>query len=293
MAHHHLGLPRVVRVDEIGWVNPCIFVNDAYVFRFNARDPKLPKYQREKFAFDRLRENGVPVPRQVILDDSKSLLPYDVLITNLLPGRNLEADWSALETPLKDRLATEAGQILQEIHKVKLPAFGEIGGRGPLPKSASWFAYLQAKLSMHLREASELHVFDEDSNLLFVQKLNLRESLMAEITSAKLIHVDYHFGNLLYHDEKITGVFDFEWALAGDPLYDLCRWVGDEEEWDGSRVPFLKGYGIENFRPPEAERIKIYQMIRNIELCVVAQLHFEESEATAFRETTLAQASKL
>lgn len=120
MEKHQLGSPRQIVVDDAGWVNPCIFVDDSIVFHFNARDSHLPKYQREKIAFHLLKDAGVPVPHQVILDDSKTIAPFDVLITERLPGRNLETDWSILKTTQREALAMKAGRLLTRISSVPI-----------------------------------------------------------------------------------------------------------------------------------------------------------------------------
>lgn len=293
MAKHRLGIPTRIVVDETGWVNPCIFVNNELVFRFNARDPNLPKYQREKIAFELLKDADVPVPQMVIFDDSKALTPYDVLITERLHGKNLESDWPGLRSPQKEALAKKAGRLLTQVSSVHIPFFGELSGQGPLPQTQSWTKYLEAKLAFHIKDARVLDIFNESSIQLFLRALQDRISTLSEVASAKLVHVDYHFGNLLYVDQEITGVFDFEWAFAGDPLYDYCRWTQGDEEWPGSRLPFLQGCGRESFTKSDLDRMSLYQMIRNIELCVVAKLHFDAHEAQSFKEITLAQASKL
>lgn len=293
MAKHKLGIPNQIVVDEAGWVNPCIFVNNEFVFRFNARDPNLPKYQREKIAFELLKDTEVPVPQKVILDDSKGVAPFDVLITERLPGRNLESDWPSLHRPQKKGLANRAGQLLTAINSIELPFFGELSGQGPLPQTQSWIEYLEAKLAFHIKEAGDLGIFDDAAIKLFLRIMGDRNAALKEVGSAKLVHVDYHFGNLLYEGGEITGVFDFEWAFAGDPLYDYSRWTQDTEEWPGSRFPFLQGCGRENFSTSEMDRINFYQLLRNIELCVVAELHFGVDEAKSFKEATMLQAGKL
>lgn len=63
MAKHKLGVPERVVLDEHGWVNPCIFVNDNLVFRFNARDTQLPKFQQVKLIHDLLEIALLPTPR--------------------------------------------------------------------------------------------------------------------------------------------------------------------------------------------------------------------------------------
>jgi len=84
-------------MDTEGWVNPCFFVNKSFVFRFNARDPSLPKYQREFFVFNFLKNSHVPVPKTVYLDDSKEYIEFDVLITEILPGAiSSKLRWSGM-----------------------------------------------------------------------------------------------------------------------------------------------------------------------------------------------------
>lgn len=293
MEKHRLGPVKKIVMDEAGWVNPCFFVNDLFVIRFNARDPSLPKYQREKSAFDLLRSTGVPVPAKVLLDESKISAPFDVLITELIPGRNLESDWAVLDSCQRKTLARDAGEKLVKMSVVELPFFGELGSTGPLPRASNWIDYLDAKLSLHLKEADGLSIFDPQTIEKFWAVFRHCEPALSEVVRARLVHVDYHFGNLLYVGDKVTGVVDFEWAFAGDPLYDYCRWSQETEEWPESRAAFLEGCGRKSFSGSELERLKFYQMLRNIELCIVAKLHFDSAEAESFKDATLLQVGEL
>ena len=68
---------------------------------------------------------------------------------------------------------------------------------------------------------------------------------MNACNQAVLCHNDLHAGNLLASvangTPQLTGVLDFEGALAGDPLMDVAKslyYLGDE-----SRAALLGGYG--------------------------------------------------
>jgi len=289
MTKHGLGIPTKIVMDETGWVNPCFFINDQFVFRFNARDPDLPKYQREKIAFDLLKLLDLPVPQKVILDDSKVLVPFDVLITEIISGENLESAWPRLSLDLRKKLAENAGKIFEKLSAVQMSFFGELSATGPFPKTRSWEEYLRAKLQFHLKESLEIKIFDHATVERFRDVLNRYSSVLSEVKNPYLVHGDFHFGNLLFKGDHITGVVDFEWAFAGDPLYDLCRWHQDEEEWPGSKESFLKGCRKNNFSTSEAQKIKVYQMIRNVELCIVAQRHFTSEESETYKIVTLSQ----
>lgn len=152
MLKFSLGTAEKILTDSEGWVNPCFFVNDRWALRFNARDPVLPKYQREKRAFALLTSLGIPGPRKVLLDETKEFAPFDVLITEMVPGTNAEAGWKTFATEQRHRLAENAGQWLSKIHDIEFPFFGELGAGGPFPRTTTWFEFLTAKVNYHLNE---------------------------------------------------------------------------------------------------------------------------------------------
>ncbi|MEA9357010.1 aminoglycoside phosphotransferase family protein [Bacteriovorax sp. PP10] len=293
MNKYNLGEVKNIKMDTEGWVNPCFFVNQSFVFRFNARDPQLPKYQREFFVFNLLKKSDIPVPQIVYLDDSKEHIGFDVLITEMLPGTNIESDWKNLSIDQRIKVSEEAGKNLFKLNQHLFDFFGELSSSGPLPRTKTWPDYLKAKLSFHLNEAMNLKIIDEsvEANIWKIFETHFLE--LSLVTSSNLVHVDYHLGNLLHHNLKVTAVLDFEWAFAGDPLYDFCRWRSHEEDLANSRDAFLKGYKKTEFSTSELKRMDIYQMIRNIELCSVAKLHFSENEAEEYLSITIQQINKL
>lgn len=293
MSKHGLGTPESVVIDETGWVNPCFFVNSQFVIRFNARDPFLPKFHREMLVFDLLSSLKIPVPEKVILDDSHDVAPFDVLISSMLRGSNVEADWPTLPVDARSEIAKNAGHLLSQIHRVSFPFFGELSGRGPLPQTDTWEEFLKAKLTQHLGEARHLNLFDDGFYNRADQVFQDYLPFASEVNDPKLVHVDYHFGNLLHLGNLITGVLDFEWSFAGDPLYDFCEWRQTEELWPGSREPFFEGYGKRAFSFSENKRMGMYQLIRNVEPCIVAELHFGEEESREYRSICETQLNRL
>lgn len=293
MEKFNLGLIETLKVDETGWVNPVFFINNEYVFRFNARDMNLPKLQREQVAYKLLREHEIIVPDILAFDDSKHLSPFDVMITKKFDGNNLEADWQKIDVETRSLLAFQAGQILKTIHSVNLNYFGDLISTSPLSQTNNWYDFLENKIKFHLNEAGEISLFEKTQTDLIWNAFNNYKYLLQSVIAANLVHVDFQFGNLLYKDSKITGVLDFEWAFAGDPLYDFCSINYLESTCPGSKKSFLKGYGIGEFDPDALLKIKIYQMIRNIELCIVARKYFSSEESEDFLNVTLNQINSL
>lgn len=294
MTKFKLGAVDEIRVDELGWVNPTIFINEKYVFRFNARDINLPKLQRELFSLKILKDNLIPVPEIVAFDSSKTVCPYDVLVTKKIDGYNLEQDWPKLDKKKKCELAYQAGNILSKIHKIKIEFFGDLASEGPLPQTTNWATYLKKRLEFHLLEAKSFDLFNDTFTAMVRNIFKSMSSIDAFVLrEASFVHIDYHLGNILYKDTVITSILDFEWSLAGDPLYDFCSIVDMDKTWPDSQKSFLNGYGKHTFTDIETKRIKFYQMLKNIELCVVAKRHFPVEELNDFLNTTRKQAEQL
>ena len=285
MRRYFLGTPATIAIDESGWVNPCFFVNDKFVFRFNARDVGLPKFQREKIIFDLIENSTLPSPRSVLLDISRDIAPYDVLISPKLRGTSIEQDWSELDSQTKTCLAEAAGRLLAQLHEVSFPFFGEIAEPGPLPRTDRWIDYLRAKLCLQLDRTVDLDIFPNEYRLRALKLFDSRAAAIDEVKSARLVHDDYHFGNLLHVGPEITGILDFEWSFAGDPLYDYCLWYSELDLWPGSRAPFFKTSRPMELSKSERMRRDVYQMIGNVTLCAEAKLHFPKEEATQYRES--------
>jgi aminoglycoside phosphotransferase (APT) family kinase protein len=293
MRRHRLGSHSTIARDESGWVNPCFFVDDRLVFRFNARDVGLPKFQREKIVFDLLESSTLPTPRNVLLDDSRELAPYDVLISPRLPGTSVEQDWPELDWGMKHQLAENAGRLLSRLHEVSFPFFGELADRGPLPRTEHWIDYVQAKLCLQVNRTIQLGIFPESQRERCLKLLYLRADALNTVRSARLVHDDYHFGNLLHVGSEITGLLDFEWSFAGDPLYDYCLWYSEADLWPGSRAPFLKGCGETELSSPARLRLDVYEMIGNLTLCAESKLHFSMEEAARYQTAAEAHLDKL
>lgn len=289
MQAHRLEEPQSIKTDELGWVNPVYFVNSKYVIRFNARDVNLPKIQRESVAYKLMKDNNIPVPDFVLIDQSKTISKYDYMITKVISGENIENSWSKLSKEQRYSLAFQAGKILRAIHSINNHSFGDLADNSPLPQTRKWSDYLESKLKFHLDEARDLKLFENDTVKSIWTNFSTLTSLIDQIAVPCFAHVDFHFGNMLYEDNSIKSILDFEWSFWGDPLYDLCQVEKFDDTWPDSKDAFKKGYGILEFDENQTLKIKLYQMIRNIELAIVAKRHFSEAEAREYLETTIKQ----
>lgn len=293
MLANRLGETQSIKTDELGWVNPVYFVNSKYVIRFNARDINLPKIQREAVAFKIIRDHRIPVPDFVLIDESKTISNYDYMITKIISGENIEHSWNKLSKEQRYSLSFQAGTILRKIHSIRSNSFGDLANNSPLPQVTKWSEYLDCKLRFHLDEARDLKLFEDDTIKAIWSNFKSLVSLIDQVTIPSFVHVDFHFGNMLYDGDSIKSVLDFEWSFWGDPLYDLCQIENLDETWPDSKAAFKEGYGLPEFDSDQILKLKLYQMIRNIELAIVAKRHFLESEAKEYLEITNKQIQSL
>jgi aminoglycoside phosphotransferase (APT) family kinase protein len=121
----------------------------------------------------------------------------------------------------------------------KLAAFGEHGGAPELAKR------LTAFVEQHI------HLLDRCSE-------------------ARLCHFDFHGSNVLVEGHgaaiHLTGLLDFEGAIAGDPLMDLAKalyYARGEDE----RTALLSGYGVVD-RADWQETVALYRIYCVLELWV-------------------------
>ncbi|OFY98392.1 MAG: hypothetical protein A2Z97_11965 [Bdellovibrionales bacterium GWB1_52_6] len=286
MADMGLGLPEVVRPTDGGWVNPGYFVNDRYVFRFNARDPHLPKFQRERLAYDLTARKGLPGPQVISLDVSRHLCPYDVIVTSVIQGSTLEQAWSGLSTEDRGRLASAAGSTLGSIHEIPISRFGGLSSEED--QYSTWYKCVESLFMKHLQRAKLLGIFNETIENDCKTLLDRYSGALAKIKTPSLLHGDYQFGNILVDQGRIRGIIDYEWSLAGDPAYDLAYLARLEDSTPGARELFVRGYlsAHGNRDSNLFDRVPIYKTLRNIELCIVAHEHFGEADAAEYRTIT-------
>lgn len=117
----------------------------------------------------------------------------------------------------------------------------------------------------------------------FKQNIHIFESKIP----STLVHGDFHSGNLLFKDNRIVAVLDFEWVCAGDPLLDISNTIMTLQiNWPDGHIEFYKGYGSDSISETDRLKIQVYTMIKNIEICIVANKYFTADEAREYIEVT-------
>jgi aminoglycoside phosphotransferase (APT) family kinase protein len=216
---------------------------------------------------------SVSVPRILLADDSKKLLDLNFTVMTKLDGSVLGQLETALPPAQRLFAYAQIGRLLREFHRIPMQAFGYIGANGIVGARSTNRAYLTYQFQRKLKEFSE-RGGDASLGERVARYAAAREDLLDVCTRAVLCHNDLHAGNLLATDSNgsvvLTGVLDFEGALAGDPLMDVAKALLylDAE----TRGAVLRGYGAMD-RDHSAEMLALYHLLFVLELwCWMAQI---------------------
>jgi aminoglycoside phosphotransferase (APT) family kinase protein len=220
---------------------------------------------------------SVPAPRILLADDSKRLLGLNFILMTKLAGSIL----GRLEPTLtQDQLVfayRQIGLLLREFHRIPMEAFGYIGPSG------IWTAYLTNHDYLSFQFDRKLKEFtDRGGAAGLAQRIaahvSKRAHLLRECYHPVLCHNDLHAGNVLAEvtegGVRLSGVLDFEGALAGDPLMDVAKalyYLNAE-----ARNALLEAYG-DTGRQNWSQTLDFYRLYFVLELwCWMAQIGNEQ-----------------
>jgi len=259
---HRLGPVARITQPRGGVRNLCFYVNDAFVVRFNTQDLSSAKFQSERMAYELLAQQSLPVPEVLVLDESRTIAPYDLIITTRLPGQPLASSWQSLPADRLHALIYAIGQALARIHACTFPAFGKLRSLD----YATWAGYVQDYVQRYVRSATDLRLLNVALRTGIEKAIDRAMDDFKCVTQPALVHCDFHYENILHVDGKLSGLLDFEWTLAGDPAYDFM--IGDVRERmvPGSEATLAAGYqSIRSFRPNHQQCVHWYRLFLQLE----------------------------
>ena len=227
---------------------------------------------------------GVPVPRVLVADDTKSVIGLNFVLMNKLDGAVLRTLEPALSDTELFSAYSQMGQVLRKIHGISMQSFGYIGPNGVWTAHASNRAYMslqfETKLTKFVERGGDPALGDR-LRAIVVE----RTYLLDACTGACLCHYDFHSGNVLAESNggtlRLSGILDFESAIAGDPLMDIAKalyYFTPEDE--PKKAGLLAGYRALD-RGDWQETLDLYRLYATLELwCWMAQIGNREPLAS-------------
>lgn len=228
----------------------------------------LESSQSEAVAMGIARSHGLPVAHVLhlgVLDDTPRGLHF--LIHEFLAGDPLDTDREHRRPSAA--LLRKAGEILADLHRIPLRGYGPLraDARGSCSRWTDIIGDWEGKVRARGGEPyRSLGVREED----VARRMRWLADLAGDVPGA-LLHGEFKLGHLLVHRQAISGLIDFECALAGDPILDLARWrttFPSPETWD----PVLEGYRSRRSLPADVDlRLALYGIRLATEVGLYAQ----------------------
>lgn len=222
-----------------------------------------PKLIKEVYIYRILARHGIRlVPRVLYAAPfGTAALPFAYTVMTRLPGRPLaEVTLGPAEVAGVYR---RMGQVLAAIHRIVQDRWGYLTTR-VVDTRPSNRAYMTDQFARRLREFADLGG-DPALARAIARHVARHAHRFAACAAPVLCHNDFHQGNVLVEDARVTGFVDVEGAISADPLLDLARtdYYALRED-PARRRAFLDGYGP--LPPDSPDRIALYRLHHAVEL---------------------------
>jgi aminoglycoside phosphotransferase (APT) family kinase protein len=177
-----------------------------------------------------LHEAGLPVPRPWLADESGAISPGPCLLTEYIDGETItdpvslaeflrQADGEFLPQPDGERIAGPPPGLAPFTRPMALTLAALHGaglGRSDVPFLPEAAAAVAARI------ATIPDRLDAALSEPAVRAALTRAWPPLPANRPVIVHGDYWPGNVLWRDGRLAGIVDWEDAMFGDPLADLC-----------------------------------------------------------------------
>lgn len=166
-----------------------------------------------------LEKTNIPAPQPLLLDESKEIIPQPYLVISFVQGETV------LDPNNKEKFISSLAEILSKIHLT------------------NWKKFNLSFLTKQTHNLSEKLAETPDSKSKLIQTLRSTWE-HDQLNSSTLLHGDFWPGNVLWQNNLIASVIDWEDAAWGDPLADFAnaRYEIFLSYGDNALIKFTKKY---------------------------------------------------
>lgn len=166
---------------------------------------------------------GLPVPRVLAVDATKTRFPFAYILLEKIPGRDLLFELSAMTGPQMTRLAEQMADIQRAVGTLPEGSgfgWGHIGGGGG---ETSWFAVFGSKEDR--TDARSDGTIVGDLQIRIDRQSSRFQSYFRSIRPTCFLE-DLTTKNVLLRDGELQGLIDFDCVCFGDPLWMIGLTAG-------------------------------------------------------------------
>src|SRR3989344_799027 len=231
-----------------------------WVFDGGNRILMIPKHKRVRDYKIRVRATqelisyGIPTPRVLEYSPKKEDLS-EYLIVEKINGEHVNLSKKGKKE--RDIIHKSAGEILKEIHQIPCEGFGRLDAL-MIGTSNYWKEFIDSFFRESLNRLSKTEYLFKKYGYKVQEEYEKGLENMINLSKPKFLHADYHIGNLLFNNGKVTAVMDLDIVSGGDQAWDTGHYCHtfNFDRLNGS-TSFRKGYG----NNMDYERERIYLII--------------------------------
>ncbi|OOM72491.1 homoserine kinase [Clostridium puniceum] len=190
-------------------------------------------YKKEIKLLKRLREDGtIPVPKIYKICNDRVIENREYAIYEYMEGITIgQAISKGYE--LKEEFVREVAKYLAKIHSYKFSKAGfldeDLNLKEELPPLALWY---QKFMGINAQKRFGKDIVDKVNRIV---KDN--EKILFDLDKdIRLVHGDFQGTNILIKDNKLSGILDWEFAMAGHPLADIGQFFRYEEYFNKNLI---------------------------------------------------------
>ena len=205
-----------------------------------------------------------PVPNIIKFDNSKKIIDYPYIIEEKISGEDL-ADVDPSKIRNKKEFVISFARFAGQMNSISFEHSGYFDEKLKV-KPTSWYDLILEELSEYVDRIEQNKYLDKVTLQKVKKYIENNKSLMRLKNKPRFIHNDYHGSNikvnLINKQCKITGIFDFEICMSGDPIRELYK-----IEWYLNKLPnhkifFYKEYSKYVKLPPNyKKRLEFYELL--------------------------------
>lgn len=190
-----------------------VFVSEKYAIRF--RDDNHDLLERETKFLEKLDHPFIPkVVWKGTIDN------HPLMIENRLLGQTLDTVWRKLPSENKNQIIQD---IIQFIFYLRSQVNNKIYSVNTGEKYNRFFDYLTDGMEEKINAIKKYSQAEKGLKDILVNIKNPEVQMVFKQIKITLVHGDLIIHNLLTDKNRLTGILDWEFALWGDPDYDLAR----------------------------------------------------------------------
>ena len=247
---------------------------DAVFIRVEDGPEKDTHLSVEGSILDRVRASGVPTPRVLGCDTSRSRVPFAWQALERIPAPDLN-HWFKAGTLAVPQIAFAIGAAVAKWQDISFEGFGTLddGLRGHRP---SYVDYFHLRLGEHLHFLKTRGFLSDTDEIL--REIEAHRTLL-NFERGCLVHKDLALWNILGTPDEIAAFIDFDDAISGDPADDLSLLACFHDAAFLERT--LEAYKSVRPLPQEHQRRFWLHLLRNMIVKAVIRVgagYFERSD---------------